>query len=618
MKINHILEGIRTGSKELASVPLDKYTIGFEFEVAVKPGYEVEGEVSGDVAPEDEMFAQEEAFEQFSNEWMNEESNEFFQDWIRDEYRNNFSKLVDQYDLEPRYGNPESEEEIADWFNRRLNEKYTDEQIKEANRIMDFDVEDASDEEITDAVFFDYSVIRGSRLTHEEVIEKIGDLRKSGNDERIEQAFKHHIREIRKEFEVEDFDLDSAVYDEDGNLVDVDLQVSDIEDLMTLYDIEYSDLKEMTEDEWTDQMMDRMQEDFSDWWMNNRERFVQSGDSAIVYVQEQIFNNIPQANRDGWKVVPDDTSGVDAEIVTTEYPVDRGLDFMHDVLDLINDDEYMETTSATGLHVNIGTFKMDDIESIDWLKFMVITNAKRMLDEFGRAQNGFALDKLPGFIARLDQGTFDNYQDTVRDFNRTILALSTKYSAINFSKLVPYGYFEVRAPGNVNYEHKGEKLEEYVRIILRAIEIARDPNAFKNQYIKKLYQLYDIEKQPSIQKKPRTAKEYMKSIFGSGLYTKSDPIEFIISRIRNINTENFISGGDSTLDPKVINDKLTPPAYMELVSDIDNELRVSMIDNPEEIKKWLEEVSGYPDEMKKITIVRILLKKLKEAVDSLD
>lgn len=542
MKYKDIIEGIRQGRRELQKVPLDDFTIGLEFEVTVDPaGYEeADDDALGyaddadDFDSEDESELQAQAHEEFINDFISSYDPD---DWFSDNYRNNASRFVSEHELEPRYEWADVETAIQLEREKLINRYGEDvlERFEEyvENIPSDNEVEAMSAEEMT-PFLIDYYIHYSPRDVTQEQVESVVS---NTEREKLERIYLAHLSEV-KGILTPDFDENSmAVQDEDGEIVDVDLEITDFSDIARLFDVTEEELKDMTSEDWGEYALELAGEEFGDWWATNRESYmsrhgVGSQANAIAYVVTRTRKTIPEFG-DDWKVVPDATAGVDAEIVTPVMPVSQGLRVMHRVLRMIDEDSHLDTSSATGLHVNIGTFTKQQAIKIDWLKFLVIINANRMLADFSREHNAFATDKLPIMVRELTTNNIKNYDDVVHGLNKRLIAVSSKYSAVNLSKLMIEQHIEVRAPGGTGYETKGDKVEQYVRLMLRAIEIASDPSKYKNEYIKKLHKLFDIEKQSDRESYSDPA-EYFKQVSDSPSYVKGSLVQSIAKSLKGI------------------------------------------------------------------------------------
>lgn len=94
-----------------------------------------------------------------------------------------------------------------------------------------------------------------------------------------------------------------------------------------------------------------------------------------------------------------------------------------------------------------------------------------------------------------------DYDKYVEKMNTYILNVADKYDYINFSKLLQYGYIEFRAMGGEGYETKIDEIKRQISRIIRALEIACDPNAYRQEYFKMLIRFFpDKFNQPEYKK----------------------------------------------------------------------------------------------------------------------
>lgn len=220
------------------------------------------------------------------------------------------------------------------------------------------------------------------------------------------------------------------------------------------------------------------------------------GDStkSLIYVANKLKGKnfkvqTGTTNYNAWSVVPDATEGVDAEIVSPKMSLNNGIKKIEEIFDLIKDDPNITTNQATGLHINIGTWADNEINKIDWVKFMVLFNSNRVLQDFDRIENKFTPDLLPRLISSLEKDDIKQYNQAVGGLNKEARRIMEKYSSINLSKLQSAGIIEIRAPGNYGYEDKFELLKQHILRAIRALEIAADPSAYRKDYLSRLYKL---------------------------------------------------------------------------------------------------------------------------------
>jgi hypothetical protein len=254
-------------------------------------------------------------------------------------------------------------------------------------------------------------------------------------------------------------------------------------------------MNEYVEEEFKDAVQEDMQESFSNWWGQYGDTYNKPR-TKLTYVKDIISSTFGSAgnfpNKTDWAVIPDGTGGVEAEIVTPVFPdIATGIRHMRKVFQIIQDDKFLITSSACGLHVNIGTWKGSEYKKIDWLKFLVAYRGEYALKQFARETNKeYTEDKLPTIINALLTNKFDtNYKNSIDEINEYVISQSTKMSAVNLSKLKTFGYIEIRAPGNAGYENKAQEMIVQIGRVIKAINIASNPNLFRKEYITALHSI---------------------------------------------------------------------------------------------------------------------------------
>lgn len=162
------------------------------------------------------------------------------------------------------------------------------------------------------------------------------------------------------------------------------------------------------------------------------------------------------------------------------------------ILDYIANSEGLYTNSSCGLHINVGI----PFSKLDRVKFAVFAGEKYLKRTFSRF-GGVADDEIPGAnITSL----LSNQVDFQKNFDHLIFQLNKKLKSlendsedrfmINFKPLDNgLGYVEIRAPGGANYEHRKEEIKQHVYRFLKLLYVAADPNAYRKEYIQKVYLL---------------------------------------------------------------------------------------------------------------------------------
>jgi hypothetical protein len=523
MRYKEFIEGIRMGAKDLRAPVAKQYTVGFEFEIAVDSDF-VDDD-SYEVSSEDDDVN--DAFDDFMDRWYNGGSTFDFEEWFQDNYlsgrgyqKENLLQLIRDKGIEPRYGiaSTEAQAEYQNQKERKRLERVKDsvgiETVNAINRLLDRFIKDPAEfsrdiKSVVDFVHLYYMIYKGDFSFSKEAIEtKAKDIIEKKGYEGIETNLMLYYEHMKKYFTYnesnpEDYEDSEEIFfvDKDQTeIIELD-DINDVEDFTKYFDVDVSDLEVYTQDQWADVESELMNQEFNDWYNSRSQGGSKS--SKLSYVNAMVddeFNTGASSvgsSKDSWAVIEDGTPGVDAEITTPAFPIDKGIAVMRKMLTLINDSGYVRTSSATGLHINIGTFTEDEADRIDWLKFLMIMNAERVLQRFDRVHNTYAPDKLPDIISSLKDNNIREYMDNIQSINSIVRSMSGKYSAVNLSKLRKFGIIELRAPGNKGYETQISYLEETIRRIVRALELASDPNKYKKQYLAMLYKRFGKVQEPS-------------------------------------------------------------------------------------------------------------------------
>ena len=179
------------------------------------------------------------------------------------------------------------------------------------------------------------------------------------------------------------------------------------------------------------------------------------------------------------------------ELVSPVMPLDEALDQLEKIFNYIKEqDGDIYTNSSTGLHMNISVPQGNEI---DYTKLVLFSGDKFILDKYDRLSNNYAASALgqlearaaqlpPEKAAQAMQKMKDNLEDTAEEYVRAGTG-QAKYTSIHIKD----GYIEFRGPGGM-YTNKsfGENMNTMLRFA-RAMTIAADPQAYKQEYQKKLY-----------------------------------------------------------------------------------------------------------------------------------
>ena len=152
------------------------------------------------------------------------------------------------------------------------------------------------------------------------------------------------------------------------------------------------------------------------------------------------------------------------------------------------------TNGSTGLHMGIS---IPGTENVDYVKLVLFSGDKYILEKYGRASNSYtpsALDQLQRrgkmFVQNPEilNDILAKMHDKLDDAAEGLIRGSTgdmKYTSMSIKK----GYIEFRSPGG---DYLSMDIPDVINTMLRfarAMKIASDPNAYRQEYQKKLYKL---------------------------------------------------------------------------------------------------------------------------------
>jgi hypothetical protein len=193
------------------------------------------------------------------------------------------------------------------------------------------------------------------------------------------------------------------------------------------------------------------------------------------------------------------------ELVSPPRPLSQSLDDMKKMLDIAKKSENIYVNYSCGFHIGVSC---EDIKNIDILKLVLFLGDTYILKQFERYAPGDFLigqDAFPGendwnkvkdnfataSLQNLTQNARSSYDLQTLDikdknFIKKIssMIVRNKYHSINFEKL-NNGYIEFRAPGN---SMDFNVLKAAALRFSHAVSVACDPEAYKQEYNKKLYQ----------------------------------------------------------------------------------------------------------------------------------
>ena len=447
-------------------------TYGFEFEVIVDKD-------------DEEQVSQEDVYARIRNEYP-------FEDFVISKSKNfNFKNH------KPKYGFA-SKEDIADFFTKKqpirqklvkeilnLNDKkyqlyylmllkdFIKKSRLKIDNISDFDNE-LKNEFDENLLSRNYKL--ASEMDEDDVNNYINSL--------LNASFRYFSESIN------DKTTYNFIYNKDKNIIFLKKGIT-IDDIEELFENSFDILEDLEED-----YNEFIVELAYDEEMNNGDNY------DISYFKELLSRN----DINNVEIEYDTSLGSDGiEIVTDKiYGIDEAINIFNKITKFIQNEDKLITNEKTGLHVNIGTW--DDISQLDLTKLLVFSNETQILKNMRRQENKYTTSLVKGMLAYLEnQNTksFDNYNKIIKNMNKEILASANHTSFMDFNKLLNDGYIEIRGFGNRNYEYKKDYIIKMIRYLSRVMEIASDPEEAKQQYIKKLYKVFDFSSDLSGEKEQK-------------------------------------------------------------------------------------------------------------------
>jgi hypothetical protein len=194
---------------------------------------------------------------------------------------------------------------------------------------------------------------------------------------------------------------------------------------------------------------------------------------------------------------------------------DQGLEFVSPPLpieELLNDLNKVKawadrtgcyTNDSTGLHINVSVPGWTGgTDQLDYVKLALLLGDEFVLDSFGRSGNTYAksaMSKIRDAVRKSPdraQELMDRMKSGMDQLaSKVVHSRSTeKYTSIN----VKNGYIEFRSPGGDWLNDNFAEIDNTLRRFTVALSAAVDPEAYRQEYLKKLYKLLDVsgEKDP--------------------------------------------------------------------------------------------------------------------------
>ena len=208
------------------------------------------------------------------------------------------------------------------------------------------------------------------------------------------------------------------------------------------------------------------------------------------------------ATRDNetWIFEPDTSirpseGGVGIEVVSPPMPFQEAMNKLDQFLNWARDQDAY-TNNSTGFHVGV-SIPNQTMENIDHLKLVLFLGDQYVLADFGRAANKYAesfYGKITDFL-NYSNSEIAPLLDKLRQGMQSLAFTELRKQLVNTQKGDRYvsvnikdNYIEFRSAGG-DYAADKDKIKNTILRYVRAMGIAADPEAYKQEYAKKTYQL---------------------------------------------------------------------------------------------------------------------------------
>lgn len=214
-------------------------------------------------------------------------------------------------------------------------------------------------------------------------------------------------------------------------------------------------------------------------------------DSEIIIIDNYHGNKKSSNN---WYIEPDasiepskDEDDVGIEIVSPPMVLNKALKVVDDIFKWMQDN-ILYTNTSTGLHINISIPDLAmNLDPVKLVLFMGENHAARLFNRLGNSYAKSQIDQI--FLKVKMNGLLPAAASDMQKTAKEYLS-QNKYQTVNLGHLTD-GYLEFRVAGGSNYEKNIDAIKKIIYRFVLALEIACDPKAERNEYLKKLVKLFD-------------------------------------------------------------------------------------------------------------------------------
>lgn len=329
----------------------------------------------------------------------------------------------------------------------------------------------------------------------DEIIDANPDLPQESED--FSNLLSARLDEMEREFAAQEFENRGRIYEQafeafaeeqneeydEGSFLDD--KYPRMTDVQSSFDIQWPHWYDINDVDGGEMDIDQVADNFSSYMgkpVNASRQYHGGRREAGTYVVE------PDGSLEG-----DNPGDGGLEFVSPPMPIDEMISDLNKVKAWA-DKTGCYTNDSTGLHINISVPNYS-LDKLDYVKLALLMGDEYVLELFGRSGNSYAksaISKIKGMLQKnpdVAPQVMDKMREHMEDIATKAIHSGTtdKYTSINTKS----GYIEFRSPGGDWLDSNFSKIEDTLMRFTVALSAAIDPEAYRQEYLKKLYKLLE-------------------------------------------------------------------------------------------------------------------------------
>lgn len=228
-----------------------------------------------------------------------------------------------------------------------------------------------------------------------------------------------------------------------------------------------------------------------------------------------------------WVLTSDSSIGhYGYELVSPVLPLPDCLKQMSQLFAWIDNNGF-KTTNKCGFHVSMSYGSKKMTQKADFLKLGILLDEQSILEQWGRVNNEYTLPQINHIKKMISEELKNNVRsrglDAVIETMKGMFKYD-KYTAINVSKFNAHGYFEFRIMGGAGYHNEIDKVRKTVLKYAICLKAALDPDAFRKEYLVKLYKILDKQTPTTAER----TKEITADLLAKGFHTVAENPDHVV------------------------------------------------------------------------------------------